>query len=80
MSDKTQSTAAADQAARDNRSDQLNPNNPKYQGGTTKYTGEGTKADLDNHGDQLNPTSDKYGGGKKKWQFAWYQLLKGCFL
>ena len=74
MSDKAQSTAAAEKAARDNRSDQFNPNNPKHQGATTKYTGEGTKADLDNHAKQLNPTSEEYGGGKKKWQFGWYQL------
>ena len=66
MSDKAQSTAAAEKAARDNRSDQFNPNNPKHQGATTKYTGKGTKADLDNHAKQLNPTSDEYGGGKKK--------------
>ena len=66
MSDRAQSTAAADQAARDNRSDQLNPNNPKYQGGTTDYKGEGGKADLDNHANQLNPNNPEFGGGSAK--------------
>ena len=66
MSDRGQSTAAADQAARDNRSDQLNPNNPNYQGGTTSYTGTGTRADLNNHGNQLNPNNPEFGGGSAR--------------
>ena len=57
-----------DQPGRDNRSDQLNPNNPEFRGGTTKYTGTGDKADLGNHADQKNPNNPKYpaADGEKK--------------
>ncbi|XP_067672588.1 uncharacterized protein [Haliotis asinina] len=52
-----------DQKAADNRSNQCNPNNEKYQGHEKEYTGTGDKADLDNHGNQLNPNNPEYGGG-----------------
>ena len=55
-----------DKAAKDNRSDQCNPNNPKYEGHESKYSGTGDKADKDNHGNQLNPNNKEYGGGQKK--------------
>ncbi len=53
----------ATKADNDNRSNQLNPNNPAYDGGTTHYKGSGDKADLDNHANQLNPNNPSSGGG-----------------
>lgn len=53
------------QAELDNYANQLNPNNPNYQGGRSNYGGSGTKADLDNHSRQLNPQdAAKYSGGQ----------------
>ena len=48
------------QADRDNRSDQCNPNNPKYQGHVPSYSGKGDKADLDNRSNQKNPNNEVY--------------------
>ncbi|GFO34387.1 DNA polymerase beta [Plakobranchus ocellatus] len=49
-----------DKAGNDNKSNQCNPNNPRYQGHQKGYQGTGDKADLDNHGQQLNPNNPKY--------------------
>ena len=49
----------------DNKSDQCNPNNPRFEGHTPGYSGTGTKADLDNHGNQLNPNNERYQTPKK---------------
>ena len=54
------------QADRDNRANELNPNNPEFRGGSSKYGGDGTQADRDNHSDQLNPNNPEFGGGSKK--------------
>ena len=51
---------AGTKADRDNRSRQLNPQDPKYQG-------PDTKANRDNHSRQLNPQDSKY-HGKKYWE------------
>ena len=51
-------------ASNDNKSGQCNPNNPKYEGHQSGYTGTGTKSDLDNHGNQLNPNHPEYKGSK----------------
>ncbi len=50
----------------DNKSDQCNPNNSKYEGHSSGYSGTGTKDDLDNHSDQKNPNNKKHQpkGGK----------------
>ena len=49
-------------ADQDNRSNQCNPNNSRYQGHTPEYSGIGTKTDLDNHANQLNPNNKEYRG------------------
>ena len=51
-------------ADRDNRANQLNPNNAEYREGTSSYTGTGTPADLDNHANQLNPNNPEHKGKK----------------
>jgi len=53
-----------DQPAKDNRSDQLNPNNPKHQGGTTAYTGAKDKPTMDNKATVGNPNNPKHEKGK----------------
>ena len=59
-------SGTGDKADLDNHSNQLNPNNSEYGGGTTDYTGTGDKADLDNHANQMNPNNSEYGGGGSK--------------
>ncbi|CAL7938642.1 unnamed protein product [Xylocopa violacea] len=50
-----------DKAARDNRSNQQNPNHEKSgPGRDSGYRGAGGKADLDNHSNQLNPNHPQY--------------------
>ncbi|CAG7659396.1 unnamed protein product [Allacma fusca] len=57
--------AKMDKNATDNRSKQLNPNNPgSGEGRSAGYQGDKSKANLDNHSDQKNPTSDKFNPGK----------------
>ena len=46
-----------DKAGRDNRANQLNPNNPRY-------AGTADKASLNNRANQLNPNNPRYAGGK----------------
>ena len=46
----------------DNHANQLNPNNQRYQGGSTRYRGAGTPQDLNNHANQLNPNNRRYSG------------------
>ena len=58
--------SGGDQPGRDNRANQLNPNNPEFGGGTTKFTGTGDKSDLNNHANQLNPNHPEFKGGEKK--------------
>ena len=53
-----------DQPAKDNRSDQLNPNNPKHEGGTTAYTGAKDKPTMDNKATVGNPNNPKHEKGK----------------
>ena len=48
-----------DKAGRDNRSNQLNPNNPRY-------AGAADKAGLDNRSNQLNPNNPRYAGKSDK--------------
>ena len=48
------------QANLDNHSNQCNPNNPRYQGYESTYSGTGTRPDLNNHGNQLNPNNPVY--------------------
>ncbi len=50
------------QADLNNHANQCNPNNDKYDGHQSGYSGTGTKADLDNHANQLNPNNQEYGG------------------
>ncbi|KYN01940.1 hypothetical protein ALC62_07243 [Cyphomyrmex costatus] len=51
-----------DSKARDNRTNQCNPNHkPTGPGHKAGYQGSGTKADLDNHSQQLDPKNPKYG-------------------
>ncbi|KAK3774866.1 hypothetical protein RRG08_008415 [Elysia crispata] len=52
-------------SSKDNKADQCNPNNPKYQGHEKGYQGTGTKADLDNHANQLNPNNERFQAPKK---------------
>lgn len=59
-------TSGASKATLDNHANQFNPNNPRYQGGSTQYQGTGTKADLNNHANQLNPNNPRYAGSQKK--------------
>ena len=42
---------------KDNRANQLNPNNPRY-------AGTADKASLNNRSNQLNPNNPRYAGGK----------------
>lgn len=65
MSD-TDSQKEDTKAANDNKSEQCNPNNPKYEGHQTEYQGTGDKPDLDNHSDQMNPNNEKSKGEQKK--------------
>ena len=53
------------QSNRNNRSNQCNPNNRRYKGHTSSYSGKGTKADLKNHSNQLNPNNKRYKARKK---------------
>ena len=46
---------------RDNRANQLNPNNPEYKGDAYVPT----KADLDNRSEQLDPQNPKYASSRK---------------
>lgn len=49
-----------DKKALDNHADQINPNNPKYQEGSPRYTGPQDKHVLDNKSDLQNPNNEKY--------------------
>ena len=50
-----------DQSAKDNRTNQCNPNHEESgPGHTAGYQGTGTKADLNNHSNQLNPNNEEY--------------------
>ena len=53
-----------DKAARDNHSNQCNPNNANYQGYNSAYQGTGTRADLNNHGNQMNPNNSAYSSSR----------------
>ena len=53
--------------AQDNRSNQLNPNNSNYQGGSNRHTGNESsfgKAAADNRSNQMNPNNPNYQGKK----------------
>ncbi|KAF0290721.1 hypothetical protein FJT64_011107 [Amphibalanus amphitrite] len=55
------------QQATDNRSNQLNPNNPTYQGGANRHTGNADsfgKSAADNRSNQMNPNNPSYQGKK----------------
>ena len=50
----------------DNRSDQCNPNNDKYEGHKKGYQGDKDKDNLDNHNEQLNPNNKKFQEKKER--------------
>lgn len=53
-----------DQAGRDNRGNQFNPNNERYQGGHTYFTGPRDKPVMDNKAQQQNPNNPNYHGNR----------------
>ncbi|KAL5018604.1 hypothetical protein ScPMuIL_004326 [Solemya velum] len=53
-------SGSSTQKGMDNKADQCNPNNDKYEGHQKGYQGIGDKPDLDNHGNQMNPNNPEY--------------------
>ena len=54
-----------DKSPNEKRSEALNPNNPKYQGGTTAYTGPRDKHVMDDKSTKANPNNPKYEKGRQ---------------
>uniref|UniRef100_H2XY69 Uncharacterized protein n=1 Tax=Ciona intestinalis TaxID=7719 RepID=H2XY69_CIOIN len=51
-------------ANNDNKSNQCNPNNDRYSGYSSSYSGTATRPDLNNHSNQMNPNNSNYQGKK----------------
>lgn len=51
-----------DKAGRDNRSNQCNPNNDRYQNHVSSYNGPKDNAAIDNRSNQMNPNNAAYHG------------------
>ncbi|CAG7820456.1 unnamed protein product [Allacma fusca] len=65
-----------DKNATDNRSKQLNPNNPgSGEGRSAGYHGNKCKANLDNHSDQMNPNTHKFNPNARGQWRTWVKQV-----